>query len=211
MGSGVMLTRRLSIRPCTSSKSTVTGLNAAPAMVQEVAMCLPACALIWFLSAVNVLIAVWILPALAADCAAESLLVSALPMPALSMQPALSRSPITLVILPAVEVTVTSAVGEGLGDPEARVAVSEKFEVTTNGGRLTLSTEVAALPPDGVTEFGDSEAMTPAGWPVTLRLTAELNPFTGFTFAFVEPDPPALIVSGAIAPRLKCPTGRLRG
>src|SRR5258708_4349752 len=113
-------------------------------------------------------------------------------------------------MLSVVDVTLTSAVAEWLSDPEAPVIVSEKFEGTTNGGRLTLSTEVAALPPDGVTEFGDSEAMTPAGWPVTLRLTAELNPFTGFTATLVEPDPPALIVIGAIAPRLKSPTGRLK-
>src|SRR5258708_289377 len=208
MGSGVRLTRRLSIRPCTSSKSTVTGLNAAPPIVQDVAMCLPACALIWFLSAVKVLMAVWMLPAPMAACAAASLVGSALAM--LSKHPAARRSLSRLVMLLVVDVTLACAVAEWLSDPEAPVTVREKFEGTRNDGRLTLSTEVAALPPDGVTEFGDSEAMTPAGWPVTLRLTDELNPFSGFTFAFVEPDPPALIVSGAIAPRLKSPTGRLK-
>src|SRR5260370_4005027 len=167
-GSGVRLTRRLSIRPCTSSKSTVTGLNATPPIVQDVAMCLPACALIWFLSAVKVLMAVWMLPAPMAACAAASLLVSALAMPALSMQPPATRAPIRLVMLDVVDVTLTSAVAEWLSDPEAPVTVREKFEGTRNDGRLKLSTDVAARPPDGVPEVRDREAMTPAGWPVTL-------------------------------------------
>src|SRR5260370_34049530 len=102
-------------------------------------------------------------------------------------------------MLLVVDVTLTSAVAEWLSDPEAPVTVREKFEGTRNDGRLPLSTEVGAVPPDGVTEFGDSEAMTPAGCPVTLRLTDEPNPFCGFTFAFVEPDTPARIVRGDIA------------
>src|SRR5260370_6954962 len=106
-------------------------------------------------------------------------------------------------MLLVVDVTLTSAVAEWLSDPEAPVTVREKFEGAMNGGRLTLSTEVAALPPDGVTEFGDSEAMTPAGWPVTLSPTAGLKPFTVLTLTFVEPDPPALIVIHPMPPRLK--------
>src|SRR5258708_30399063 len=113
-------------------------------------------------------------------------------------------------MLLVVDVTLTSAVAEWLSGPEAPVIVREKFEGTRNDGRLTLITEVAALPPDGVTEFGDSDAATPAGWPVTLKSTAELKPFTGFTATLAEPDPPAAIVIGAIAPRPKSPTGRLK-
>ncbi len=43
-GSAIVLTRRLSIRPCTSFKSTVTGLKVTPAMAHDVAMCLLLCA-----------------------------------------------------------------------------------------------------------------------------------------------------------------------
>src|SRR5260370_8249923 len=150
MGSGVRLTRRLSIRPCTSSKRTVTGLNATPAIVQEFAMCLPACALVWFLSAVKVLIAVC---ALLADCAAESLLVNALAMPPLSMQPALRRLPTTLVMLAPSAFTVTLTVVECVKDPEVPVTVSAKVEGVTEGPTPTVNVHEDEPPFRGVTRF----------------------------------------------------------
>src|SRR6266849_4404419 len=129
---------------------------------------------------------------LPAACAVESLLVSALAMPPLSMQPAPRRSPIKLPMLDAVTVTVTSAVAECVSVPEVPVTVKLKFVGASAGEILMLRMVEAGFPPDGVTELADNEALTPAGCPDTLRPTAELNPFTGFTVTFVEPDPPAL-------------------
>src|SRR5258708_31835611 len=114
MGSGVILVRRLSIGLCTSLKSTVTGLNAKATIVHDVAMCLPLCACACFLKAVRTLMAVWMLLALMAACASESLLVSAFATPALSMQPAFRKSPITLMMLEAsvigAKLTIASSV-----------------------------------------------------------------------------------------------------
>src|SRR6476646_3072171 len=99
MGSAIVLTLRLSISAWMSSKSAIAGLIHTPPIVLEVAMCLPACALIWFSSEVKVLIAVWMLPLLIAAWAADSLLVSALATPALSMAPADRNSVTSHLIL----------------------------------------------------------------------------------------------------------------
>src|SRR5256714_10231574 len=152
--------------------------------------------------AVRMLMAVWMLPA---ACAAESLLVRALAMPALSMHPAFNRSSMKLLVLDVVVVTVMLAVVEWVSDPEAPVTVSAKLVGTIKEGRLTLSTEEAGFPPEGVTGLGDKEAVTAAGCPEPLRFTAELNPLTGFTMTVVEAVAPAAMVNGETALKLKSP------
>src|SRR6267154_2638820 len=146
--------------------------------------------------------AVW---TLAADCAAESLLVSALAMPALSMHRAFRRSPIKLLVLAGVAVTATFTVVEWLSDPEVPVTVSAKLVGTMKEGRMTLRTEEVEFPPEGVTGLGDKEAVTPPGWPDTERFTVALNPLTGLTVTAVEAEAPAVMLIGAMAPRVKSP------
>jgi len=61
------------------------------------------------------------------------------------------------------EVDFATQVAEWLSDPEVPVTVSAKFVGTRKEDRMTLRTEEAEFPPEGVTGLGDKETRTPAG------------------------------------------------
>ena len=101
------------------------------------------------------------------------MLVKALAIPALSMQPAPSRLPITFVMPEVVPVTVTLTEVECVSDPEAPLTVSVKVEGITEGPRLTVNVAETEPPLGGVTELGLKNAETPLGTADTLRAAGE--------------------------------------
>ena len=100
------------------------------------------------------LIAVWISSPPIARCAADSLLVKAFAIPALSMQPEVSRSSIT-VEMPEVEartVTITDVKWSNFDGGALPVTISVNIEGVTEGPRLTSSVEETEQLLGGVTD-----------------------------------------------------------
>lgn len=147
--------------------------------------------------------AICTLPALMADCAADSLLVRALAMPELPMQPAAKRLPITFAVLELSAVTLIVREAECVSEPALPVTFSVSTAGVTNGARATVTVEVAELPAGGVTELELKDAETPLGGVGTLKLTAELNPDSEFTVTVEGAVPPTLTVIGETAVREK--------
>ncbi len=84
-------------------------------------MCLPVCASISFNNACRMLILTKVWPAFEAVCAADSLLVSDVPIPELSIAPSPTSAFTTLAMPVIVTSTVTLTEAECVFDPEVPV------------------------------------------------------------------------------------------
>ena len=127
------------------------------------------------------------------------MLVNAVAIPALSIQPEFRSCCMTVVTLAVLAVTVTFAVAVWANDFEAPVTVRLNVEGITEGPRLRANEEF----PVGVTEAGKSDSETPLGGADKLTATGELNPPSEVTVTRGEADPPTAIVIGDMAAKEK--------
>jgi hypothetical protein len=127
----------------------------------------------------------------------ESFLVSAFPIPALSMHPVPRRSPITFITPVLVAFTVALTEIECVSDPELPVTPTVNVDGVTDGPRLTVNVDEAEPPLGGATELAEMSSDTPLGRVLdTLRATAESSPLIELMVNEEEADPPTLTAIG---------------
>src|SRR5215469_417900 len=164
------------------------------------------------------LIAFWTSPSSIARSAAESLLVKAFAIPALSMQPEVSSFPITVETPEVVGLTVTLTDVKWLnGDGGALpVTISVNIEGVTEGPRLMFRVEETEPLLGGVRDVVGvvpNNADTPVGTSAKPRLTVEIKPLMELTVTVgagdssLQPSPSPRDSSPRIAPARR-PTAR---
>ncbi len=125
-----------------------------------------------------------------------SLLFSACAIPALSMDLAVTKSAITVEMLPVVALTTTVGESECVSAAEIAVADALPWIVgvyepgVTVGARMIVIVVDAEPLADGVTGFVLNEMLTPAGAVGTLNVTGALKYSKEFTVTVTDTDPP---------------------
>lgn len=132
------------------------------------------------MNAVRMSIAVWIWPSPIARCVADSLLIKACAIPALSMQPEVSRSPITVETpeVVALTVTITDVKWSNCDGRALPVTISVNIEGVTEGPRLMFSLEETEPSLGGVTDVVGAvpnNADTPVGTSDNPRVTGDIK------------------------------------